>query len=435
MLSPLFSDKPISETTSTTEAENEIVTDETPTTDETSAEETATEDDISAVVDAMNDTLKPEAKEDLEKGEIKDDMSRVAEVLIKAYKKDGTLGGNEFFFVDSGKKVIDTIKGETVDAESVIKKADFAMETPDTESAVPYTDREKQNWESSNTIIVYESDEQFEAFVEKVLNNEDTHKKIYFGKIPDATAQMVLDKTGVDVSGHNIALKGYEIRKILLNSHGDEEAEATRGQEPITTDDLKNIPSVITNPDDVNLSDKEYEGKPALLFEKTIDGKNYVVAYVSRKHHDIAIQTMYKKRSLATAENADALSSTPETTNSTASNNIVSQDNDIVNSSDISNDNLSNELSNKTSNESSKDNVDNGAKVLQNQSESGTIESKTGETSVEREDNGNESIRESVLSGDGRRRTNESTRKQTERVSSFERRNQGRDATERKEDN
>ncbi len=235
--------------------------------------------------------------------------------------------------IKSDKTVTETPESVTEPTESVIKKADSVTETPDTESAVPYTDREKQNWESSNTIIVYESDEQFEAFVEKVLNNEDTHKKIYFGKIPDATAQMVLDKTGVDVSGHNIALKGYEIRKILLNSHGDEEAEATRGQEPITTDDLKNIPSVITNPDDVNLSDKEYEGKPALLFEKTIDGKNYVVAYVSRKHHDIAIQTMYKKRSLATAENADALSSTPETTSSTASNNIVSQDNDIVNSS------------------------------------------------------------------------------------------------------
>ena len=221
----------------------------------------------------------------------------------------------------------------TEPAERLTENTDSVTETPENESAVSYTDKEKRNWKNSNTIIVYESDEQFENFVEKVLNNEDTHKKIYFGKIPDATAQMVLDKTGVDVSEHNIALKGYEIRKILANSHGDEEAEATRGQEPITTDDLKNIPSVITNPDDVNLSDKKYEGKPALLFEKTIDGKNYVVAYVSKKHHDIAIQTMYKKRSLATAENANALSSTPETTSSTASNNSVSQDIGIVNNS------------------------------------------------------------------------------------------------------
>lgn len=235
--------------------------------------------------------------------------------------------------IKSDKTVTETPESVTEPTESVIKKADSVTETPENENAVPYTDKEKQNWENSKDIIVYESDEQFESFVEKVLKNEDTHKKIYFGKVPDTTAQMVLDKTGVDVSGHNIALKGYEIRKILLNSHGDEKVEAARGQEPITTDDLKNIPSVITNPDDVSLSEKEYEGKPALLFEKTIDGKNYVVAYVSRKHHDIAIQTMYKKRSLATAENADALSSTPETTSSTASNNIVPQDNDIVNSS------------------------------------------------------------------------------------------------------
>lgn len=184
------------------------------------------------------------------------------------------------------------------------------------------------------TRIVYENEEQFDAFIKEVLNNENTNKKIYFGKIPDATAQMVLDKTGVDVSGHNIALKGYEIRKILLHSHGDKATEVLRGQEPITADDLKNIPSVITDPDNVSLSDKEYEGKPALLFEKNIDGKNYVVAYVSRKHKDIAIQTMYKKRSLATAENADALSSTPETTNSTASIDIISQEAENVNTSE-----------------------------------------------------------------------------------------------------
>ena len=199
--------------------------------------------------------------------------------------------------------------------------------------AVPYTDKEKQNWEKSNTIIVYENDKQFEDFIEKVLNNEDTHKKIYFGKIPDSTSRMVLDKTGIDVSEHNIALKGYEIRKILLNSHGDAAQEAARGQERITADDLKNIPSIIAKPDNVTLSDKKYEGKPALLFEKKINGQNYIVAYVSRKHKDIAVQTMYKKRSLATAENADALSFTPETTNSTASDNIsLSQDKNNVNS-------------------------------------------------------------------------------------------------------
>lgn len=198
---------------------------------------------------------------------------------------------------------------------------------------IPYTDAEIRNWQNSNTIIVYENDKQFEAFVEKVLNNEDTEKKVYFGKIPNATAQMVLEKTGVDVTGHNIALKGYEIRKILLNSHGNEKAESARGQEVITVDDLKRVPDVVSNPDNVILSSKEYEGKPTLLFEKNIDGNNYIVSYVSKKHHDIAVQTMYKKRSLSVAEDANAFSFTSETTNSTASNIIVPQKEQDVNNS------------------------------------------------------------------------------------------------------
>ncbi|MBP3360307.1 MAG: strawberry notch family protein [Clostridia bacterium] len=228
--------------------------------------------------------------------------------------------------------VNDIAVNKAENAESVInsQKTEESAAILEENGALPYTDREKANWEKSNSIIVYESEEQFDAFIKEVLSNKNIHKKIYFGKIPDAAAQMVLDKTGVDVFGHNIALKGYEIRKILLYSHGKEATEAPRGQEFVTADDLKNIPSVITDPDNVSLSDKEYEGKPALLFEKNIDGKNYVVAYVSRKHKDIAIQTMYKnknkKRSLATAENADALPSTPETTSSTASIDSISQE-------------------------------------------------------------------------------------------------------------
>ena len=245
---------------------------------------------------------------------------------LKQY--EGVLGNDYAITVKNQNEGIDELPEDV--SSKIITDTESVAETPNN-SAVPYTDKEKQNWKNSNTIIVYENNKQFEAFVRKVLNNEDTHKKIYFGKIPDTTAQMVFNKTGVDVSSHNITLKGYEIRKILLNSHGDKATEAARGQEPIAVEDLENIPSIIINPDNVNLSEKEYEGKPALLFEKTINGKNYVVAYVSRKHHDIAIQTMYKKRSLATAENANALSFTSKATSSTAPNNIVSQDNKNVN--------------------------------------------------------------------------------------------------------
>lgn len=207
---------------------------------------------------------------------------------------------------------------------------DIRFEKQKKKGVQPYSEQEKANWKNSKSIIVYENNEQFDSFVKKALNNEEVNKKIYFGKISEPTAKMIFDKTGVNVAGHNIALKGYEVRKILLNSHGDKAREAARGQEAITAEDLKRIPDIITQADNVTLSEKEYEGKPALLFEKNIDGKNYIVAYVSGKHQDVAIQTMYKKRSLATAENANANSSTSETTDSTASDDSVSQNEENV---------------------------------------------------------------------------------------------------------
>ena len=72
-------------------------------------------------------------------------------------------------------------------------------------------------------------------------------------------------------------------------------------------------------------------------------------------------------------------------------------------------------------------------KVLKNEQESDTIDSTKESKPVESEDNGNESVRESVLHEDGGRRGSESTKKQAERLSSFERENQGRDATEREQ--
>ena len=206
------------------------------------------------------------------------------------------------------------------------------------DGVVPYTEHEKKNWEGSSTILIYESDEQFNKFVIDALNNQNANKKMYFGKVPTGVAEMVRNKTGVEIDGYNIALKGHEVRKILLYSHGNAEKEASRGQEAITVDDLKKIPLVIANPDNVILSDKLYEGKPLIYFEKLIDGKMFVATYVSRKHHDVSVQTMYKrKRSLAPANDAKSPFFTSETTSGTASStDTVSQENADVKRDDLS---------------------------------------------------------------------------------------------------
>ena len=284
----VLSDKPTS-----TEVENAIVTDETTTTDETipSAEENATESEISVVANAMNDTFKPEAKEDLKNSDLKGDVVQLAKIVRDFYKQNGTLDVFADYFTDKGAKVISAIEGKT-DVET---ENDTKVETE----------------EIHNTVVAAKS-------VVDIISETLTPQ-----------AKENLQDGDVNENYSSMAETLIEVYK----EDGTLEAFAD-----FFTDGGKKVEAAIKGKTDNSVGDK---------VESTAKTK-------------------------------------------------VSE-----------------------------------AEVLKNEPASDTMESSNEKTSVEREDNGNESIRESVLSGDSRRRSDESTRKQVGGISYFEQRNQGRDATER----
>lgn len=202
-----------------------------------------------------------------------------------------------------------------------------------------YTEHQKENWKDSKQIIVYENENQLRNFIQKSLDGEylSVKKKMYFGAISTDLAERIFNETGVDAENYNITISSNEIRKILLNSHGDEKKENLRGQRAITEDDILAIPKIIEEADFIELDREKYDGKPIIRFIKTINGKATVVSYVSQKKHDLGVQTMYssiKKDSLVTAANAKALTETSETTSNTAIfNTTISQSDSDVNSS------------------------------------------------------------------------------------------------------
>ena len=202
-----------------------------------------------------------------------------------------------------------------------------------------YTEHQKENWANSKSIVLYESQEQLERFIDDALDKRNLNQKLYFGRIPNKLAERVRRETGINIKGYNCTIQAQEIRKILLHSHGDSENEQMRGQRAVTREDILQIPEVIESPDIIRLSSRLYEGKPILQFVKTIEGKTTVVSYVSKKHQDLAVQTMYagiKKGSLATATDAPTsgpLSLTSETTVGTASNNSIAKSVNTVNDS------------------------------------------------------------------------------------------------------
>lgn len=132
-----------------------------------------------------------------------------------------------------------------------------------------------------------------------------------------------------------MTLRAHEVRKIF-EAHGTDETEAPRGQRAITKEDLVNIPEIIQSPDSITMSEEMILGKPVIEFRKELNGKTTVISYVSRKHNDLTVQTMYSgknKGSLATAPSGMTPSRiTSETLSGTASsNNIIPQDDELFN--------------------------------------------------------------------------------------------------------
>ena len=177
-----------------------------------------------------------------------------------------------------------------------------------------YTEHQKENWKSSKRIVVYESNEQLEQFIQDAISDNRSDKKMYFGAIPADLAAKIQADTGLNVEKYNLSLGAYEIRKILKD-HGDGVKEALRGQRAIQADDFAHIVDVVLNPTSIELSDQTYMGKPAIIFKGNYNGRMNVVAVVSDKRLDLFVQTIYantKKENLATPTGEQAPINTPE---------------------------------------------------------------------------------------------------------------------------
>lgn len=190
-----------------------------------------------------------------------------------------------------------------------------------------YSEQQKENWAHSKRIVIYSDEAQLRQFIRAARENKNSEKKMYFGRVPANMAEEVLRNTGLDIDGFNCSLSAYEIQKIFKD-HGKQSTEEPRGQRAITEDDIVSIPDILQNADQIKLSPKPYNGKPVINFTATGNDRVTVTAYVSDKHLDLAVQTMFaniKKGNLATLTDEQASVDTPEAGRGTVSNNSISR--------------------------------------------------------------------------------------------------------------
>lgn len=207
-----------------------------------------------------------------------------------------------------------------------------------------YTEREISNIVSKK-ITVANNEQDILNFVEnsKIMPG---NLKIYLGKVGKNISYKIKNKLGIDISNYNISLKTDSIRHTL-KKHSSQ-TEFQRGQIPITSEDFKNIPNIVNNADIVERVGTTQQGKPVIKFEKNINDTNVVITYISDKHNNLELQTMYKfkndkKISSSTTSNTNALDITSKTVSGTNFiNNSITQNINPVKENTITNNYMQN---------------------------------------------------------------------------------------------
>ena len=197
-----------------------------------------------------------------------------------------------------------------------------------------YTDKEINNIESSK-IKIANNEEDIINYAKDIKNKKNTFNKMYLGKIKEKVSDYIKNKLGINVDNYNISLNKNGIEHSI--NHHSSESELLRGQVPITEEDFKNIPTIINEADSITRGYDTTNNKPSITFEKNIGGNNVVVTYVSDKHHNLELQTMYKfknnkKINSVTAVNENnSLTSTSKTNSDTNlfESNISQKDNNV----------------------------------------------------------------------------------------------------------
>ena len=163
--------------------------------------------------------------------------------------------------------------------------------------------------------------------IENAISNNQSKNKSYLGKVTSNIAAKIKSLTGIDVLNRTHILTDSDIRHIL-NSHGNEKIESARGQIAITKEDIKNIPNIISNPDNIVKGTTNKEGTSIRYIKSFNDGNTFVVEVIPEKGESLKIKTMWKTPT--TTVNALNNNSTLRHTSETDSSSSASTSNDIL---------------------------------------------------------------------------------------------------------
>lgn len=131
-------------------------------------------------------------------------------------------------------------------------------------------------------------------FVPGALSVADRKVEISLGRV--SNHERIKAETGFDVEGFERILDNYGVRHTM-KKHGNQKAEAARGQIAVTIEDFALIPLITSAPDRVFHDGQNKIGRDVLVFCKVIDGIGYRhVEEIRPKGKLVATDSLRKKK-------------------------------------------------------------------------------------------------------------------------------------------
>ena len=158
--------------------------------------------------------------------------------------------------------------------------------------------KETKNKEKILSSISDEYKRQAKSLYKEVIAGKNLNilKTIPISKVSEQESKEIQQKTGLDVSGYEHTLSNTEI-KHAHRQHGNEKAEAARGQIAISEEDIELIPFIIKNYDSVSLSPDESEGRPVLIYKKRIEEEYvYLTLVLGINKKELRFKDLWKKK-------------------------------------------------------------------------------------------------------------------------------------------
>jgi len=135
--------------------------------------------------------------------------------------------------------------------------------------------------------------QQMDDVLSQARADKTTHLQVDLGDV-STPVKDALTQAGVDVEGYHHSMDTSAVRH-MLNRHGDEKAEAARGQLPVTEEDIRAIPQILAIPDRVITNFETRQHKPGIMYVRALpDGSTLYIEEVRTGRKTLAATTMRK---------------------------------------------------------------------------------------------------------------------------------------------